>query len=87
MFQEYPKALYRGEEFTTVAGKEEEAAMRGDGWHDHGAAPIQAAESETQETKDEKADLLAKAKALGIDAKGTWGVQKLQEAIQAAESE
>lgn len=87
MFQEYPKALYRGEEFTTVADKDEEESMRGAGWHDHGAEPIQAAESGSQDAKDDRAELLAKAKDLGIDVKGNWGVQKLRDAIQAAESE
>lgn len=87
MFHEYPKALYRGEEFTTVPGQEEEAGKRADGWHDYGQAPIQAAESLDTDTKDEKAELLAKAKELGIEAKGTWGIQKLKDAIQAAESQ
>lgn len=84
MFQEYPKALYRGEEFTTAPGPEAEAEKRADGWHDYGQDAIQAADPGA---KDEKADLLAKAKDLGIDAKGTWGVQKLKDAIQAAEDQ
>lgn len=87
MFQEYPKALYRGEEFTTVPDKDTEAEMRAQGWHDYGQAPIQAAENPDLDAKDEKTELLAKAKEMGIDAKGTWGVQKLKDAIQAAENE
>jgi hypothetical protein len=31
----------------------------------------------------DKTELIAQAKALGIDAKGTWGVKKLQDAIAA----
>ncbi len=87
MFQEYPKALYRGDEFMTVPGKDAESEMRAQGWHDYGHPAIQAAEGPAQDAKDEKADLLAKAKAIGIEAKGTWGVQKLKDAIQAAENE
>ena len=34
----------------------------------------------------DKTALLARAKELGIDAKGNWGVQKLQDEIAAAES-
>ncbi|SEJ99999.1 hypothetical protein [Achromobacter sp. NFACC18-2] len=87
MFQEYPKALYRGEEFTTVLGAEAEAEKRAEGWHDYGQDAIQAAEASEPDAKDERAELLAKAKELGIDAKGTWGVQKLKDAIQAAEDQ
>lgn len=32
----------------------------------------------------DKVELLAQAKELGIDAKGTWGIQKLQAAIDKA---
>lgn len=34
-----------------------------------------------------KAALLARAKELGIDAKGTWGMAKLHESIAEAEAE
>ena len=37
------------------------------------------------EGEGDKAALLARAKELGIDAKGTWGVAKLQETIAEAE--
>src|SRR5690606_4080617 len=37
------------------------------------------------EGEADKVALLARAKELGIDAKGTWGIPKLQEAIAAVE--
>lgn len=39
-FQEFPKALYRGDEFTTVPSADAEAELRSQGWHDFGAEPI-----------------------------------------------
>lgn len=32
MFQEYPKALYKGDSYHVVAGTVEEEAARADGW-------------------------------------------------------
>jgi len=38
-FQEFPKALYRGEEFTTVDSADAEVEHRKQGWHDYGDQP------------------------------------------------
>lgn len=38
-FQEFPKALYRGDEFTAVPSADAEAELRAQGWHDFGAEP------------------------------------------------
>lgn len=46
MFHEYPKALYRGVEFTTVAGPEDEHNHRMEGWHDFGTSPAEMTDSE-----------------------------------------
>lgn len=55
------------------------------GWVDTPAKltkPEEGGSDDAGSTED-KAALLAQAKELGIDAKGTWGVKKLQDAITA----
>lgn len=39
MFQEYPKALYKGDSYLAVEDADQEAAAREQGWHDFGKAP------------------------------------------------
>lgn len=39
MFQEYPKALYKGDSYRAVEDADQEAAAREQGWHDFGKAP------------------------------------------------
>lgn len=74
-FQEYPKGLYLNGEETAenvvVFNKEEEDAKREEGYK---------MLSDTKELS-EKDILFNEAKELGIDAKKTWGIDKLKEAI------
>lgn len=53
-----------------------------DGWVDT-PAKLQRADDADPDAGVDKSELIAQAKALGIDAKGTWGVKKLQDAIAA----
>ena len=39
MFQEYPKALYKGDSYRAVEDADQEAEARAQGWHDFGKAP------------------------------------------------
>lgn len=39
MFQEYPKALYKGDSYRAVEDADQEAEARAQGWHDFGNAP------------------------------------------------
>lgn len=52
------------------------------GWVDT-PAKLAKPEADMDIDGEDKEALLAQAKALGIDAKGTWGVKKLKEAIAA----
>ncbi len=74
-FQEYPKGLYLNGEETSenvvVFNKDEEDAKREEGYK---------MLSDTKELS-EKDILFNEAKELGIDAKKTWGIDKLKEAI------
>lgn len=88
MFQEYPKSFYIGGTWESVeAGlhvivknKDEENAARAEGY-----LMLTDEKPEGEAYKDaDKDDLLAQAKALGIDADGRWGVAKLQKAIEEA---
>lgn len=63
----------RRELFLTEA--ELDAAIA-DGWKQSPADVVEG---------DEKADLIAKAEALGIEVDKRWGVQKLKDAIAGAE--
>ncbi|MCP1679416.1 hypothetical protein [Kerstersia gyiorum] len=45
-FQEYPKALYRGEEFCTVPDAPTEQERRADGWHSYGQEPAAASDTD-----------------------------------------
>jgi hypothetical protein len=38
MFQEYPKALYKGDSYRAVEDADQEAEARAQGWHDFGKA-------------------------------------------------
>ncbi|MFM0638076.1 hypothetical protein PQQ63_15345 [Paraburkholderia metrosideri] len=55
------------------------------GWVDTPAKLVKpdAVDPDDTGSTEDKAALLAQAKELGIDAKGTWGVKKLQDAIAA----
>lgn len=80
-FKEYPKSLYINGTWESVeAGLEaivkdsdEEAEKRAEGY--------KALNDPAEEPNPEKSALLEEAKSLGIDAKGTWGIQKLTDAI------
>ena len=84
-FQEYPKSLYMGGTWESVeAGlhkivkdKDEEDAVRAEGY---------LMLTDEKEPVGDKESLLAEAKELGIDAKGTWGIAKLQAAIEEAKA-
>lgn len=39
MFQEYPKALYKGDSYRAVEDADQESSAREQGWHDFGKAP------------------------------------------------
>ena len=47
MFQEYPKALYKGDSYRAMEDAEQEQAARADGWHDFGQAPKAADAAQT----------------------------------------
>lgn len=51
------------------------------GWARHPFDLVQPPQPVADIAPPNKEALLAEAKALGIDAKGTWGVERLQEAI------
>lgn len=96
--QEYPRLFYalQGDKIVArLVHSDTELDKLGAGWEKnpsafgHISAPsfeqIQAMreEKEAEKTFDKPA-LLAEAKALGIDAKGTWGVNKLMNEISQA---
>lgn len=81
--QHYPKWLYHETEpARIVQDADEHAEHEENGWVDTPAKLKKADDREDAGTEDKSA-LIEQAKALGIDAKGTWGVKKLQEAIAA----
>lgn len=80
--QHYPKWLYHETEPARIVNDaDEHAEHEENGWVDT-PAKLQKPEADPDAGVD-KTELIAQAKALGIDAKGTWGVKKLQEAIAA----
>lgn len=80
--QHYPKWLYHPTEAAKIIqDADEHAEHEENGWVDT-PAKLPNAEG-AQESVEDKAALIEQAKALGIDAKGTWGVKKLQDAITA----
>lgn len=83
LYQHPGDMLYEGQyyAFKTVIDAELDDALAS-GWY---KTPKEALEN-SGNTGDEKATLLAEAKALGIDAKGTWGVEKLKAAIEEVKS-
>lgn len=94
----YPQMLYKSPgpheihgghfDYLIVADKEAADAALANGWYETTGEAKAAASGDKRSTDhddgQDKDALLAQAKALGIDAKGTWGVKKLQEAIAAA---
>jgi hypothetical protein len=81
--QHYPKWLYHETKPARIVNDaDEHAEHEEDGWVDTPAKLKKATEAE-DESVVEKEALIIQAKALGIDAKGTWGVKKLQDAIAA----
>lgn len=80
--QHYPKWLYHETEpARIVKDADEHAEHEENGWVDT-PAKLKKAEVDPDAGVD-KTELIAQAKALDIDAKGTWGVKKLQDAIAA----
>jgi hypothetical protein len=80
--QHYPKWLYHPTEAAKIVeDADAHAEHEENGWVDTPAKLPKA--EEAPEGGEDKAALLEQAKALGIDAKGTWGVKKLQDAIAA----
>lgn len=85
MSQEYPKSLYFGGTWEAVEeglhvivnNKDEEETARADGY---------LMLTDAKEPEADKAELIEEAKSLGIDAKGTWGIKKLQDAIAEAKA-
>lgn len=80
----YPKCLYNADGHVIVQSSEEEEALEGyfdNPWEPKG----EDRDGNKLDAVDTKEDLIEKAKSLGIDVKGTWGVRKLQEAIAEAE--
>ena len=83
--QHYPKWLYHPTEAPRIVADKDahDDLIDGDSkWVDTPAKHPKATEAE-EESVVEKEALIIQAKALGIDAKGTWGVKKLQDAIAA----
>ena len=84
----YEAKLKREEETDKESAKAEKLADKENAIDDKTmeGADIVAPEIKTikEDKNDDKAELLAKAKELGIDAKGTWGVAKLAKAIEEA---
>jgi hypothetical protein len=82
--QHYPKWLYHESKPARIVNDADEHAEHEEkGWVDTPAKLKKADVEEDADAGVDKTELIAQAKALGIDAKGTWGVKKLQEAIAA----
>ena len=47
-FQEFPKALYRGDEYVSVPDAQAEAEHRAQGWGDYGQEPTEQAGEENK---------------------------------------
>ena len=77
--------LARGQQADVPNWSELKANAVVQAWLKAGVLTEIGSDPEGDDTPD-KAELLERAKALGIDAKGTWGIPKLQEAIAAAEA-
>lgn len=82
-FQEFPKALYKGDECAVVDDADAENAARADGFVFAGESPavVESTSGPKEITADE---LRAQLDAAGIAYDKRWGVAKLAEALKGA---